>query len=144
MGLFWWVSNWFSHVLSSVQPHSLYEGRKTTESELPEKGKSCWVGNMLYITSCIYAQRNTFNHESQIYFLDRRGKDHCCLFYLFCPLYLIIGEGNGNPLQWSCLENPRDGGAWWATVYGVAQSRTRLKWLSSSSSMHFREKIHNH
>ena len=45
-----------------------------------------------------------------------------------------IGEGNGNPLQCYCLENPRDGGAWWAAVYGVAQSRTRLKRLSSSSS----------
>ena len=44
-----------------------------------------------------------------------------------------IGEGNGNPLQCSCLENPRDGGAWWASVYRVAQSRTRLKRLSSSS-----------
>ena len=44
------------------------------------------------------------------------------------------GEGNGNPLQCSCLENPRDRGAWWATVYGVAQSWTRLKRLSSSSS----------
>ena len=46
-----------------------------------------------------------------------------------------IGEGNGNPLQCSCLENPRDGGAWWAAVYGVAQSRTRLKRLSSSSKV---------
>ena len=45
-----------------------------------------------------------------------------------------IGEGNGNPLQCSCLESPRDGGAWWAAVCGVAQSRTRLKLLSSSSS----------
>ena len=45
-----------------------------------------------------------------------------------------IGEGNGNPVQCSCLENPRDRGAWWAAVYGVAQSQTRLKWLSSSSS----------
>ena len=45
-----------------------------------------------------------------------------------------IGEGNGNPLQCSCLENPRDGGAWWAAVYGVAQSQTRLKRLSSSSN----------
>ena len=45
-----------------------------------------------------------------------------------------IGEGNGNPLQCSCLENPRDGGAWWAAVYGVARSWTRLKRLSSSSS----------
>ena len=45
-----------------------------------------------------------------------------------------IGEGNGNPLQCSCLENPRDGGAWWAAVYGVAQTRTWLKRFSSSSS----------
>ena len=45
-----------------------------------------------------------------------------------------IGEGNGNPFQCSCLENPRDGGAWWAAVYGVAQSWTQLKQLSSSSS----------
>ena len=45
-----------------------------------------------------------------------------------------IWEVNGNPLQYSCLENPRDRGACWAAVYGVAQSRTRLKWLSSSSS----------
>ena len=47
---------------------------------------------------------------------------------------MVCGEGNGNPLQCSCLENPRDGRAWWAAVYGVAQSRTRLKWCSSSSS----------
>ena len=46
-----------------------------------------------------------------------------------------IGEGNGNPLQCSCLENPRDGGAWWAAVYGVAQGGTRLKRLSSSCSL---------
>ena len=45
-----------------------------------------------------------------------------------------IGEGNGNPLQCSCMENPRDGGVWWAAVYGVTQSQTQLKWLSSSSS----------
>ena len=49
------------------------------------------------------------------------------LFSLSCT-----GGGNGNPLQCACLENPRDGGAWWAAVYGVAQSRTRLKRLSSS------------
>ena len=46
-----------------------------------------------------------------------------------------IGEENGNPLQCSCLENPRDGGAWWAAICGVAQSRTRLKQLSSSSRL---------
>ena len=48
-------------------------------------------------------------------------------------LLSFIGEGKGNPLQCSCLENPRDGGAWWAAIYGVAQSRTRLKRLGSSS-----------
>ena len=47
---------------------------------------------------------------------------------------LCIGERNGNPLQCSCLENPRNGGAWWAAIYGVTQSRTRFKRLSSSSS----------
>ena len=46
--------------------------------------------------------------------------------------FSCFGEGNGNPLQCSCLENPKDRGAWWAAVYGVAQSRTRLKRLSSS------------
>ena len=60
--------------------------------------------------------------------LDRTERLHFH-FSLSC-----IGEGNGNPLQYSCLENPRDRGAWWAAVYGVAQSQTRLKRLSSSSS----------
>ena len=53
------------------------------------------------------------------------------------------GEGNGNPLQYSGLENPKDRGAWWAAVYGVAQSQTQLKRLSSSSSsILFIEDIH--
>ena len=52
-------------------------------------------------------------------------------------LLSCIGEENGNPLQCSCLENPKVGGAWWAAIYGIAQSRTRLKWLSSSSSSVF-------
>ena len=54
-----------------------------------------------------------------------------------------IGEGNGNPLQCSCLENPRDGEARWAAVYGVAQSRTRLKRLSSSSSSYTEDLVKN-
>ena len=57
-----------------------------------------------------------------------------CLFVCFSQVASVSGEGNGNPLQYSCLENPRDRGAWWAAVYGVSQSWTRLKWLSSSSS----------
>ena len=56
-----------------------------------------------------------------------------------------IGEGNGNPLQYSCMESPRDGGAWWIAVYGVAQSRTRLKRLSSSSSSKHKDlRMHVH
>ena len=54
------------------------------------------------------------------------------------------GGGNGNPLQCSCLENHRDGGAWWAAVYGVAQSRTRLKLLSSSSSRNYANVFYIH
>ena len=54
-----------------------------------------------------------------------------------------IGEGNGNPLQCSCLENPRDGRAWWAAVYGVAQSQTRLKGLNSSSSSNTLDEFNN-
>ena len=53
------------------------------------------------------------------------------------------GEGNGNPLQCSCLDNPRDWGAWWAAVYGVTQSRTQLKRLSSSSSSKKKQVIHS-
>ena len=56
--------------------------------------------------------------------------------WLHFPFSLsYIGEGNGNPLQCSCLENPRDGGAWWVAIYGVAQGRKRLTRLSSSSNM---------
>ena len=60
--------------------------------------------------------------------LQRVGHDWATSLSLFTFLH---GEGNGNPLQCSCLENPREVGAWWTAVYGVAQSRTRLKWLSS-------------
>ena len=50
-------------------------------------------------------------------------------------MHACIGEGNGNPLQYPCLENPRDRGAWWAAVYGVTQSRTRLS--DFTSTFHF-------
>ena len=67
----------------------------------------------------------------------RVGHDRATSLSLFLS---YIGEGNGNPLQCSCLENPRNGGSWQAAVCGVAQSWTRLKQLSSSSKKHHYEK----
>ena len=61
-------------------------------------------------------------------------KVHLVKAVVFLVVMYGCREGNGNPLQYSCLENPMDGGAWWAAVYGIAQSQTRLKQLSSSSS----------
>ena len=55
---------------------------------------------------------------------------YAIFIYFYINLLYLFGEGNGNPLQCSCLENPRDGEAWWSAVYGVAESRTRLKQLS--------------
>ena len=64
---------------------------------------------------------------------------------LFCyQVEISVGEGNGTPLQYSCLHNPRDGGAWWAAIYGVTQGRTQLKWLSSLAETSVtRHKIHS-
>ena len=66
--------------------------------------------------------------------MESRRVGHCWATSLSLS---YIGKGNGNPLQCSCLEHPRDRGAWWAAVYGVAQSQTRLKRLSSSSSSRY-------
>ena len=67
---------------------------------------------------------------------------HAVPSFLSPPHAVLIGEGNGNPLQYSWLENLGDGGAWWAAVYGVSQSRTRLKRLSSSSSSSMQSSNH--
>ena len=100
-----------------MHQHSNYRGprrRSTTPVLLPGKshGRRSLVG-------CSPRGREESDTTERLHF-------H---FLLSC-----IGEGNGNPLQRSCLQNPRAGGAWWAPVYGVAQSRTRLRRLSSSSS----------
>ena len=63
----------------------------------------------------------------------RWGSDMTEQLHFHCSLS-CIGEGNGNPLQCSCLENPRDGGAWWTAICGVTQSWTRLKWLSNMTN----------
>ena len=65
-----------------------------------------------------------------IFFIPSSVDGHLGCLHISMP---PNGEGNGNPLQYPCLENPRDRGAWWAAVYGIAQSWTCLKRLSSSS-----------
>ena len=72
----------------------------------------------------------------------REGEKHLTFIVCF-HLLLKSGEGNGNPLQYSCLENPREGGAWWAAVYWVAQSWKRLKRLSRSNSCCLRRREKN-
>ena len=78
--------------------------------------------------------------EHRVLTTGTTGKSHNTTFLNHS---LLIGEGNGSPLQCSCPENPRDGRACWAAVYGVAQSRTRLKRLSSSSSSWFSPQEHS-
>ena len=81
---------------------------------------------MIITCKSCFATRGLYKEYSAVADMTERLHFH---FSLSC-----IGEGNGNPLQCSCLENLRDGRAWWAAVYGVAQSQTRLKQLGSSSS----------
>ena len=91
------------------------------------RGKSYFVS--------ILGQKNEFAKHIIELFLKRMIQKHQWLpATIWVHLADSVGEGNGTPLQYSCLENPMDGGAWWAAVHGVAQSRTRLKRLSSSSS----------
>ena len=81
---------------------------------------------------------SSFRELRLLEWASRFGGFSCCKRWahsLWCSSLVAIGEGNGNPLQCSCLENSRDGRAWWSAVYGVAQSQTRLKQLSSSSSL---------
>ena len=116
-----------------------------------------------YPTNCkrtIQTEESYLIYECLFYFQKEKTKvslmhcywnEHllllCHPFYFFPTFSLLIisfilllyfGEGNGTPLQYSCLENPMNGGAWWAAIYGVAQSRTRLKRLSSSRMLGFK------
>ena len=103
-----------------------------------------------YMCVCIYIYRRRRWHPTPVLlpgkFHGRRSLVGCSPWgrkesdtteWLHFPFSLsYIGKGNGNPLQCSCLENPSDGRAWWAAVYGVSQSRTRLMWLSLGSGVH--------
>ena len=70
-----------------------------------------------------------------------KAKPNTLLSYIFSAAYVgKLGEGNGTPLQYSCLENPMDGGAWWAAVHGVAKSQTRLRDFFFTFHLHALEK----
>ena len=134
----------------------LYKGWKQT-MDTNIKFFDIWTKSSLYNTMWY---NNTVSHVTFLvfFFLQhstslysqnwiRSFKPHSKkMFFLITKIIIFldfslscIGEGNGNSLQCSCLRNPREGGAWWASVYGVAQSRTRLKRLSSSSNLSSKE-----
>ena len=108
-----------SVVSNSLWPHELQHTR-------PPCGRRQWHPTPVLLPGKSYGQRSLVGCRPW----GREESDTTEWLHFHFSLS-CIGEGHGNPLQCSCLENPRDGGAWWATVYGVAQSRTRLKWLSS-------------
>ena len=106
-------------------PQPLYCSRVNCMGKIKFRLTFYCVGVVKIFAVCCHWDINLWtNHSSRIC--------DCTLHFHFS--LSCIGEGNGNPLQCSCLENPRDEGAWWAAVYGITQSRTRLKRLSSSSS----------
>ena len=111
-----WGPSWYNYFSELTFPllHVWRRQRHPIPVLLP--GKSHGWGSLVGCSPCGLEESDS---TEQLHFF----------FSLSC-----IGEGNGNPLQCSCLENPRDGGAWWAAIYGVSQSWTSLKWLSSSSS----------
>ena len=86
--------------------------------ETPMDGGAWWAAVLGIAES--QTRLSDFPFTFHFHALEKEMATQCC-------------HWSGNPLQCSCLENPRDGGAWWAAVYGVAQSRTQLKWLSGSS-----------
>ena len=120
-----------SKVLSSLSSDNTRAGTRVQYgSTYPKSGRRQWHPTPVLLPGKSHGQRSLVGYSPWgREELDTTEKLHFH-FSLSC-----IGGGNGIPLQCSCLENPRDAGAWWAAVYGVAQSRTRLKWLSSSSSI---------
>ena len=114
---------------------------KTSETQSAAEQAWNWIVWIIAMNSWLYERRQWhptpvllawkipwMEEPSRLQSMESRRVGHDWATSLSC-----IGEGNGNPLQCSCLENPRDRGAWWAAVYRVAQSRKQLKRLSSSS-----------
>ena len=96
--------------------------------------RKAWQPTPIFLSGKSHGQRILAGFSlwgrKELYMIERAY----CVYYV-SHVYCDIGEGNGNPLQYSCLENPRDRGAWWAAGYGVTQSPTRLMQLSSNSNV---------
>jgi len=139
------------HIARTLEIYLMYGWMNGLQTRHPHLGDKVFVGqnptHLFFTTSACLSQRRQW--QPTLVLLP--GKSHGQRSLVGCSPWGLedsdmterhhfhfslscIGEGNGNPLQCSCLENPRDGGAWWAAVYGVSQSQTWLKQLSSSSS----------
>ena len=111
--------------LSAVSCHCFADEYKRNSEKPSDLSLVTHLTEELSIKGTLLSHKKEWNHATGSNMNGPRN-DH--------TYWSKYGEGNGNPLQCSCLENPRDRGAWWAAISGVAQSRTRLKQLSSSSS----------
>ena len=145
-----WINTGFYHVISFVLLHSLrpllihlssdafnLHGAVKFGSLLWEQQRRWWHPTPVLLPGKSHGWRSLGASSPWV-----REESDTTDWLLFHFSLSHIGEGNGNPLQCSCLENPRDGGAWWAAVHGVEQSRTRLNRLSSSSSSVRAKKTH--
>ena len=115
--------------LYCLSPHAILNRSRILEwVAIPfSRGSSLTLGlnpGLLYCRQILYHLSHQGSHIRQHYIIKS----------ITYTLYWYFREGNGNSLQYSCLQNPKDGGDWWAAVHGVTQTRTRLKRLSSSSS----------
>ena len=115
------------YVVSTAIKHWGYSCEQNVRSACP------WVYTHTCSSVWIYALSICLM-KSSMAFIQQALNNHLMWQLHFHFSLSFIGEGNGNPFQCSCLENPRDRGAWWATVYGVTKNWTRLKWRSSSCS----------
>ena len=109
-----------------------WAARKAPKISLTDVGVLLHVHTYKWQPTPVLLPGESCGRRSLVVYSPRHHKKLDMTEWLYFHFSLsCIGEGNGNPLQCSCLENPRDGGAWWAAIYGVAQSRTWLKRLSS-------------
>ena len=117
--------------LQNSSVHGILQERILEWVVISSSRGSSWPRDWTRISciSCIAADSLPWSHQESPLRVCMYVYTHICMY-----VCVYIGEDNGTPVQYSCLENPMDRGAWWAAIYGVAQSRTRLKRLSSSSS----------